>query len=186
MLVAWAMLARRFAPKSNTSLTRFDTIIVLGTPADPDGNPSSTQLARVDQAVHEYERGVAPRMILSGGAAYNRFVEGEVMARAAHAMGIPTSAIFVEPNSMNTIENACYSVRIMKQHGWKSAEVISSPTHLPRARMIFERLPLEWRTQTALPLEPESETHLAVDATIDTLKTVRYLIWTRQFDRCQP
>jgi hypothetical protein len=49
--------------------------------ADSDGNPTPTQLARVTEAVHEYERGVAPRLILTGGAVLNRFVEARVMAR---------------------------------------------------------------------------------------------------------
>ncbi len=66
-LFGWAALARQLAPTSNTSLTRFDAIIVLGAPTDEDGNPSPIQLARVTEAVHEYERGVAPRLILSGG-----------------------------------------------------------------------------------------------------------------------
>ena len=44
-LVGWAALARQFAPVSNTSLTRFDAIVVLGAPADSDGNPTPAQLA---------------------------------------------------------------------------------------------------------------------------------------------
>jgi hypothetical protein len=55
------------------------------------------------------------------------------MARTAHAQGIPESAIFVEPQAMDTIQNACYSARIMKAHGWRSAEVVSEAAHLPRA-----------------------------------------------------
>ena len=124
-LAGWAVVARQLAPVSNTGLTRFDAIIVLGTPADCDGNPTPEQLARVTEGVREYERGVAPRLILTGGAAHNRFVEARVMARAAEAQGIPASAIFVEPKAMDTIQNACYSVRIMKAHGWRSAEVVS-------------------------------------------------------------
>jgi hypothetical protein len=65
-LAAWAVLARRFAPTNNTSLTRFDAIIVLGSSADKDGNPSPDGQARVTEAVREYERGVAPRLILTG------------------------------------------------------------------------------------------------------------------------
>ena len=57
---------------------------------------------------------------------------------------------------MDTIQNACYAVRIMKAHGWRSAEVVSSASHLPRAGIIFSELPLEWRTHAAPPLEPES------------------------------
>jgi uncharacterized SAM-binding protein YcdF (DUF218 family) len=183
-VVAWAALARQLAPASNTSLTRFDAIIVLGNPADSDGNPTPRQLARVTEAVHEYERGVAPRLILTGGAVANRFVEAQVMARTAHAQGIPDSAILVEPQARNTIENACYSVRIMKAHGWRSAEVVSSPSHLPRAAMIFGRLPIEWSEHAAPPLSPEPP-GLSTTA-MEILKTVHYLAWSRWTDQCEP
>jgi uncharacterized SAM-binding protein YcdF (DUF218 family) len=186
LLIAWGAIARRLAPTSNTSLTRFDAIIVLGSPADNDGNPTPTQLARVTEAVHEYQRGIATRLILTGGAAANSFVEARVMARTAHAQGIPDSAIFVEPEALNTIQNACYAVRIMKAHDWTSAEVVSSPYHLPRAGLIFSRLPLEWRTHAAPPLTPRSQLSSTAAAITETLKTVRYLVWTRQFDRCEP
>ncbi len=185
-LLAWGSLARQLAPTSNTSLTRFDAIIVLGAATDSDGNPSPQQLARVTEAVHEYERGVAPRLILTGGAAQNRFVEARVMARTAEAQGIPESAIFVEPEALNTIQNACYAVRIMKNHDWRSAEVVSSASHLPRAGLIFSRLPLQWRTHAAPQLSPQSAANLSAATSVEVLKTVRYLIWTRWVDPCQP
>jgi uncharacterized SAM-binding protein YcdF (DUF218 family) len=185
-LIVWGVLARQFAPTSNTSLTRFDAIIVLGSPADDDGNPTPIQLARVTEAVHEYERGEATHLILTGGAASNQYVEARVMARTAHAQGIPDSAIFIEPEARNTIQNACFAVRIMKANGWRSAEVVSSPYHLPRAGLIFSRLPLEWRTHPAPPLTPGVADSSTAEAVTETLKTVRYLIWTRQFDGCEP
>jgi uncharacterized SAM-binding protein YcdF (DUF218 family) len=184
--VVWAVLARQFAPASNTGLTRFDAIIVLGTPADSDGNPTPEQLARVTEAVHEYERGVAPRLILSGSAAHNHFVEAEVMARAAEAQGIPRSAIFLEPQANDTIQNACYSVRIMKSHGWQSAEVVSSASHLPRAGLIFSHLPIDWRTHAAPSLEPSTALVSAAAEAVETVKTVRYLLYTRWTERCEP
>ena len=185
-LLTWAVIARLLASATNTSLTRFDAIIVLGYPADSDGNPTPEQLARVTEAVHEYERGVAPRLILTGGAARNRFVEARVMARTAQAQGIPESAIFVEPEAHDTIQNACYAARIMKAHGWQSAEVVSTASHLPRAGMIFSRLPLEWRTHAAPPLSPEPAAYLGAAASAETIKTVRYLIWARWAERCTP
>lgn len=189
-LLGWGVLARLLAPVSNTSLTRFDAIIVLGYPADRDGNPSPEMLARVTEGVHEYERGVAPRLILTGAATHNGFIEARVMAATAHAQGIPKSAIFEEPQARDTIQNACYAERIMKAHGWQSAEVVSSASHLPRAGIIFSELPMEWRTHAAPPLEPESVPKPAAYpwavASAETLKTVRYLIWTRWRERCQP
>jgi len=186
VLLAWAVIARHFAPTSNTSLTRFDAIIVLGTPTDDDGNPTPLQLARVTEAVHEYERGVSPRLIFTGGGAHNRFDEARVMAKTAHAQGIPESAIFVEPEAKDTIQNACYSVRIMNDHGWRSAEVVSVASHLPRAGLIFSSFPLEWRSHAAPLLAPESPAHHTVVASVETLKTLRYLIWARWADHCEP
>ena len=185
-LLGWAVLSRQLAPASNTSLTRFDAIIVLGAPADTDGNPSPTQLARVTEAVHEYERGVAPRLIVSGAADGSRPVEAMVMARTAEAQGIPASAIYEEVKAKDTIENGCYSVRIMESHGWHSAEVVSSASHLPRAGLIFSQLPLGWRAHVAPALGPETAFDTSSSAAVETLKTMRYLTWARRFERCEP
>lgn len=185
-VVVWAVIARQFAPAANTGLSRFDAIIVLGYPADDDGNPTPQQLARVTEAVHEYERGVAPRLILSGAAAHNHFVEAEIMARTAEAQGIPRSAIFVEPQAEDTIQNACYAARIMKQHDWHSAEVVSSASHLPRAGLIFSHLPIEWRTHAAPSLEPASGAGYVAAEALETVKTARYLLYTSWAERCEP
>ena len=185
VLFAWAGLARALAPQSNASLDHFDAIIVLGYPADSDGNPTPTQLARVTEAVHEYERGIAPRLIVTGGPASNRFVEAQVMARTAEAQGVPASAVFIEPHARDTIQNACYAARIMRTHGWISAEVVSSPSHLPRAGLIFSRLPIEWRMHAAASLAPSSSTTSRFLAALETLKTVRYLVWARWSEGCE-
>lgn len=185
-LFALGAVARQLAHASNTSLTRFDAIIVLGTSADRDGNPGPDQLARVTEAVHEYERGVAPRIIFTGAAVSNTFVEAHVMARAARAQGVPESAIYMEPRARDTVQNACFSVQIMKDHGWHSAEVISHASHLPRAGLIFSRLPVEWRTHAAPPMHPMSEADTRETAILESLKTTYYLVWTRQTESCVP
>jgi len=185
VLVAWALLARALTPRENTTQSQFDALIVLGDPADADGNPTPLQQAHVNEAVREYERGAAPRMILSGGAVANRFVEAQVMARAAESQGIPAGAIVEETQSRNTIENACGSLRIMRSHGWESAEVVTSPFHVARAAMIFSRLPLKWRVHSAPPVEPESAWYTAFMTAKEILKTVRYLVWTRQMEPCE-
>ena len=186
VLLAWAAIARQVAPMSNTKLTRFDAIIVLGYWADSDGNPTPRMLARVSEGVREYERGIAPRLIVTGGAVHNQFVEAQVMARTAEAEGIPGSAIMLETQARDTIENGCYAVRIMKEHGWRSAEVVSSAAHLPRAAMIFDGLPIEWRMHAAPSVEPVSTVDTAAGKFVETLKTVRYLIYASWADRCEP
>lgn len=185
-LLAWGYLARRLAPVSNTTQTRFDAILVLGDPADGDGNPTPIELARVTEAVREYERGVAAHLIFTGGAVANRFVEAQVMARTAEAQGIPEAAIAVEPEARDTIENACYAVRMMKARGWESAEVVTSAWHLERAGLIFSRMPIAWRMHAAPALEPGSEWRREALGMEETLKTVRYLVWGRPIERCEP
>jgi len=185
LLVAWAALARVLAPKENTTQSQFDTLIVLGVPADDDGNPTPAQLARVNEAVREYERGAAPRMIFTGAAVANRFSEAHVMARVAESQGIPASAISEETQARNTIENACDSLRLMRTRGWQSAEIVTSPSHAPRAAMIFSRLPLKWRLHAAPPLEPPSTSLNAYATTREIVKTIYYLVWSRQADLCE-
>ncbi len=185
-LLAWGALSRNLAPQGNTAASRFDALIVLGTPADSEGNPTPAQLARVMEAVREYDRGVASHLILTGGPAHNQFVEAQVMARAAEAEGIPASAVFLEPRALDTIQNACYSTRILRDHGWRSAEVISASAHLPRAGLIFSRLPIQWRSHAAPALEPESALSAHAAAAIEILKTVRYLVYAQWAERCAP
>lgn len=183
LLLLWAVIARRVAPMANTSRDHFDAILVLGHAADDDGNPTPEQLARVTEAVREYERGVAPRIVFSGGAVANQFVEADVMARVAAAQGIPPSEIFVETKARDTIQNACYSAELMKNHGWRSAEVVSSAYHLPRASMIFSHTPLQWRMHAASALQPGESGSEGTPA-LEILKTVRYLVYANWAERC--
>jgi uncharacterized SAM-binding protein YcdF (DUF218 family) len=131
-------------PAHNCKLTRFDTIIVLGSPALLNGQPSPEERERVTEAVKEFKAGRAGHMIFSGGAAENLFVEGQVMATLAEAEGVPTDNIVIEGQSQNTIQNIYFSNKIMEQKGWTSAEVVSSPSHLPRAGLILEHYRFQW------------------------------------------
>jgi uncharacterized SAM-binding protein YcdF (DUF218 family) len=184
--VLWAVVERATAPAGNTSAARFDAIIVLGAPADDEGNPRPVQLARIAEGVREYERGVAPRLILTGGAVKNQHVEARVMARVAEAQGVPASSLVLETEARDTIQNACYAVRIMREHGWHSAEVVTSADQLPRAELIFSRQPIEWRMHAAPPVEPPSTLTVRARTAVDVLKTVRYLLYTRWMEDCSP
>ena len=152
--IAAAVFVYRTIPTHNTSLTHYDAIIVLGTPANLDGTPSPEQRERTLEGVREFKAGVAPNLILTGGPAHNRFVEAHVMAVLAIAQGVPPSAVIEEDHAQNTIQNIFYSQRIMTQHGWSSADVVSSPSHLPRTALILEHFPLQWRTHPA-PWPPQ-------------------------------
>jgi uncharacterized SAM-binding protein YcdF (DUF218 family) len=188
ILLIWAIVARAVAPRANTNRQTVDAIIVLGTPADSDGNPTPELLDRITEGVREYQRGVAPRLIVTGAAAHNRFVEAEVMARVAEAQGVPASVILEEPQALDTIQNACYSTRILRAHGWHSAEIVSSVAHLPRAAMIFSHLSgqkMEFRTHVA-PGNLSPSYYGSAASIVETVKTARYLAWSRWIESCTP
>lgn len=186
--IAWAAVARATAPSGNTPADRFDAIIVLGGGVNSDGNPTPSTQARVNEAVHEYERGVAPRLILTGGSPIgdHGFNEASVMAGVAQSEGVPASNIALEAQARNTIQNACFSARVMRHHGWRSAEVITTPAHLPRAEIIFSSTPIQWRGHAAPPLEPQSAFMANVSGADEILHTVYYLVFSRWALRCSP
>jgi uncharacterized SAM-binding protein YcdF (DUF218 family) len=84
------------------------------------------------------------------------------------------------------MENACDSLRVMRSHGWESAEVVSSASHLPRAGLILSRLPLKWRVHAAPALEPEGAWTTVTAEMVEILKTMHYLVWSRETEPCSP
>ena len=136
-------------PTHTTDATHFDTLIVLGCPADPDGKASPEQRERVLEAVRELRAGRAEHMIVTGGTVYNQWNEALTMAAVARAAGVPAAQIVLEAQSHDTIENIFYSDRLMRGYGWTSAEVVSSPSHLPRTGLILEHYGFGWRTQAS-------------------------------------
>jgi uncharacterized SAM-binding protein YcdF (DUF218 family) len=145
VLAASVCVSYLTVPMQNTDATHFDVIVVLGVPANQDGTESVDQKTRVDEGVREFQAGRAAHIIMSGGAAWTPVAEAKVMAAAAVKAGIPAEDVLSEDRSMNTIQNVFYSHHIMQQHGWRSAEVVSSPNHLPRAALILAQYDLKWK-----------------------------------------
>lgn len=111
-----------------------DVAIVLGCPANPDGTPSRCLLCRVKATLRAYRRGEFRAAIFAGGAAHNRYIEAAVMAQKAEQMGMPRAAILQERESLTTWQNLRFSRRIMEENGFRTALLISTRDHLPRAR----------------------------------------------------
>jgi uncharacterized SAM-binding protein YcdF (DUF218 family) len=137
-------------PAQNAKLGKVDTMIVLGCPSKPDGSPTPEQRERVLESVREFKKGTSDHIIMTGGAAHNNFVEAHSMALFAEANGVPASAVIEEGQAHDTIQNLYYSDQIMTSHGWHSAEVISSPYHLPRTALILHHYPqMQWKEEAA-------------------------------------
>lgn len=150
MVAAGLLYANYVAiPASNTKLTHFDTLIVLGQPPKPDGTLAPELRERVLEGVREYKAGVAAHVIMAGGPTHNNLVEAHAMKVFAEAQGVPEEAIIEEGQALDTIQNIYFSEKLMEEHGWKSAEVVSSPSHLPRTALILQHYSFEWRTHAS-------------------------------------
>ena len=136
-------------PQGNAGTDPVDVLIVLGMPAKLDGSPSQAEIWRVTEAAHEFERGKGQYILVSGGAAANRFVEADAMARVARQLGVPSEALVEERSSLTTLENIRNSEDILMDHHWNRVEVISSSDHLPRAAVLLSRTTLQWRVHDA-------------------------------------
>lgn len=149
-------------PRGDAGEGPVDALLVLGTPAGLHGEINPMQLWRVREAVREFRAGRAPRILFAGGAAANRYVEADVMARLAEEQGVPESAILRERQSHTTLENIADSAQILRAHGWNSVEVISSRQHLPRAAVLLRGTGLKWRVHAApTPGWPEDQVLVA-------------------------
>jgi uncharacterized SAM-binding protein YcdF (DUF218 family) len=149
MAVVFVVVTYSSIPMNDTQQHTFDVILVLGNPANDDGTIATVARSRVLEAIRQYRTGAAPRLLMTGGAVKNKFAEGDVMRQFAISQGVPADAVFAETQSRNTIQNAFYSYKIMQAHNWTSAMVVSSPTHIRRASLIFRHFPLAWQVQAA-------------------------------------
>lgn len=113
---------------------RTDVAVVLGCPSEDDGRPSLCLQCRVRAAQHALLQGRVQALIVSGGAAHNRHVEAEVMAGLLGRGGIDQRRILLEGQSLTTWQNLRFVQRLMRQHGYQTALLISARDHLPRAR----------------------------------------------------
>jgi uncharacterized SAM-binding protein YcdF (DUF218 family) len=136
-------------PMGDTQQGQFDVILVLGNPAKEDGTIGPLAKARVLEGIRQYRAGVAPRLLMTGGAVQNRFVEAQLMLQFARSQGVPASAVLADGQAQDTIQNAYYAYKIMQAHDWTSALIVSSPTHLRRASLIFRYYPIQWRMDEA-------------------------------------
>jgi uncharacterized SAM-binding protein YcdF (DUF218 family) len=111
-----------------------DAIIVLGAAAY-DAKPSPVFEERIRHGIDLFNRGLAPRLIFTGGYGGTgaRFSESQVARRYALRQGVPEDAILIESISRNTHENLRQASTLMQNHNLHSAIIVSDPLHMARA-----------------------------------------------------
>lgn len=112
---------------------RADAALVLGYALANDGSPRPNLIARVDRAAELYKGGLAPHLVLSGGAERAGRTEAGVMRELLLARGVPTEAIKLDTHARSTEENFACSVPILAELRARRVLVVTESWHMPRA-----------------------------------------------------
>ena len=121
-----------------------DAIIVLGAAAY-DAKPSPVFEERIRHGIDLYRRGLAPKLIFTGGygGVGARFSESQVARRYALRQGVPDKAILIESLSRNTHDNLRQASLLMQQHQLHDVIVVSDPLHMSRALRLSRELGID-------------------------------------------
>ena len=93
---------------------------------------------RVQKVVELYKKGKAKNIIFTGGFKTRKDLsEAKYMMQLALSAGIPKKVIILEEKSNTPMDNARYSLEIMKKKKFSSAIIVTSPAHMPRTKLIF-------------------------------------------------
>jgi len=112
-------------------LVKADVIIVLA--GDDNGE-------RVAEGAELFRAGYAPYMLMSGGPLAWKLTYAEWMKKQATESGVPAARILLQDRSRSTIEDARFSLPIVKQQGFKSVILVTSPQHSRRAGKVFRQI----------------------------------------------
>lgn len=98
---------------------------------------------RLLYAAYLYHQGVAPHLLLSGGVVAvdgpALQPEAEAMATLLTLLNVPHDALWLEPRSRNTHENAVETRKLLEPRGINRIVLVTSAMHMPRAVAIFEK-----------------------------------------------
>ena len=116
-----------------------DAIVVLGA-AQYAGRPSPVLKARLDHAIGLWKRGLAKRLVLTGGRGVGDTTsEAAVGRRYVMKAGVADSAILLE-NEGRTTEASIEAVAdIMEEKKLERAILVSDPFHMLRLQILAKR-----------------------------------------------
>ena len=115
-----------------------DAIVVFGA-AEYSGHPSPVLRARLDHAHELFDRGIAPVVITTGGAAADpSYSEGGVGHDYLMHRGVPERSLIAETQGRDTSESAVRVAVIMHANGLHSCIAVSDAYHVFRIRKLLE------------------------------------------------
>ncbi|MGB8010496.1 MAG: YdcF family protein [Terriglobales bacterium] len=123
---------------SETPTKKADVIAIFGA-AEYAGRPSPVYRARLDHGYELFEKGMAPVVITTGGAAEDpEFSEGGVGRDYLLRRGIPEKSLIAETQGSDTARSAARVANIMRANGMRSCIAVSDAYHVFRIRALLE------------------------------------------------
>jgi uncharacterized SAM-binding protein YcdF (DUF218 family) len=117
-----------------------DAIVVLGA-AQYAGRPSPVLKARLDHAVGLWKRGLAPRIVLTGGRGTGDTIsEAAVGRRYVMRAGVADSVILLENEGRTTTASLKAVAGIMQEEQLERAILVSDPFHMLRLQILARQL----------------------------------------------
>ena len=117
-------------------------IVVLGA-AQYVGRPSPVLRARLDHAIDLWRRGLAPRIIFTGGFGdRDTTSEAAVAQRYAIEHGIPPRVILIENTGRSTTESLAQVASLMEAEPTRDVILVSDPFHMLRLSILARRFGL--------------------------------------------
>lgn len=115
-----------------------DAIVVFAGGVGESGKAGQGYEERLKYAVELYKKGYANRLIFSSGYTY-AIKEIDIMKALAISMGVAPDAVLLENQAGNTYENVKYTKMILDKEGWTSILLISSPYHMRRVSLVYNK-----------------------------------------------
>ena len=83
-------------------------------------------------------------VLLSGGQVYkDTGNEAHIAKRMLTSLGVPEEKVLIEPDSINTSENAKFSVALLKEQGFSRPILVTSAFHMNRSVLTFAKQGME-------------------------------------------
>ncbi len=141
----------RFERTDKVMETKFETkaykidspnnvIVTLGYALGKGGVMEKPLIERLEQTLKLAKLNPNMPIIVTGGVQQGGVTEGYVMKKWLVEKGINPERIYIEDLAKDTVGNALYSVKIMKELGAKNLTIISSATHMRRAIAVFREM----------------------------------------------
>ena len=176
LVVFFAVTGIRIAHEGSLQeLHKADAIVVFGA-AEYAGHPSPVLRARLDHAFDLFRQGIAPVVIITGGAASDpHFSEGGVGRDYLKRRGIPERNLIAETQGSDTAQSAVRVAVIMRANGLHSCVAVSDAYHVFRIKRLLEH---EGVGPVYVAPRPDSRPHGAVQRAYAVMREASsYLLW---------